>query len=132
MSANKSGNDKQYSLKENRDLGVKIDAEIASLVNLIERKYISTAKEVSPIDLAQAAQYWSLDVITSIALGDPFGYLTEDRDMYDFVKIIQGELPLATVCSSTPTLGNLVFGSGLVTLIGPTPKDEAGRGKLMG
>ncbi|KAJ5699690.1 hypothetical protein N7536_002703 [Penicillium majusculum] len=121
-----------YSLKENRDLGVKIDAEIASLVNLIERKYISTAKEVRPIDLAQAAQYWSLDVITSIALGDPFGYLTEDRDMYDFVKIIQGELPLATVCSSTPTLGNLVFGSGLVTLIGPTPKDEAGRGKLMG
>ncbi|KAL2867461.1 cytochrome P450 [Aspergillus lucknowensis] len=121
-----------YSLKENRDLGVKIDAEIASLVNLIDRKYISTPTEPRVIDLAQAAQYWSLDVITSIALGEPFGYLREDKDMYDFIKIIQGELPLATVCSSTPTLGNLVFGSGLVTLIGPSPKDETGRGKLMG
>lgn len=85
-----------------------------------------------PIDLARAAQFWSLDVITSIALGEPFGYLAEDRDMYDFIKIIQGELPLATLCSSTPTLGSLVFGSGLVTLIGPGPKDETGRGKLMG
>ncbi|KAJ5655537.1 hypothetical protein N7507_007487 [Penicillium longicatenatum] len=121
-----------YSLKENRDLNVKIDAEIASLVNLIERKYISTATDVRPIDFAQAAQFWSLDVITSIALGDPFGYLTEDKDMYNFIKILYGELPLATVCSSTPTLGSLVFGSGLVTLIGPTPKDEAGRGRLMG
>ncbi|KAI2602118.1 cytochrome P450 [Hypoxylon sp. NC1633] len=121
-----------YSIKENRDLGVKIDAEIASLVNLIERKYISTDEDIRAIDLAQAAQYWSLDVITSIALGKPFGYLKEDKDMYDFIKIIQGELPLATLCSSTPMLGSLVFGSGLVTLIGPSPKDETGRGKLMG
>jgi len=52
--------------------------------------------------------------------------------MYNFIKILYGELPLATVCSSTPTLGSLVFGSGLVTLIGPTAKDEAGRGRLMG
>ncbi|KAK3292860.1 cytochrome P450 [Chaetomium fimeti] len=121
-----------YSLKENRDLGVKIDAEIASLVDLLERKYVSTADDVRPLDMAGAAQFWSLDVITSIALGEPFGYLTEDKDMYDFIKIIQGELPLATLCSSTPTLGNLVFGSGLVKLIGPSPKDEKGRGKLMG
>ncbi|KAL2194013.1 cytochrome P450, partial [Corynascus similis CBS 632.67] len=121
-----------YSLKENRDLGTKIDAEIASLVDLLEPKYVSTETDVRPVDLAQAAQNWSLDVITSIALGEPFGYLTEDKDIYDFIKIIQGELPLATLCSSTPTLGNLVFGSGLVTLLGPGPKDATGRDKLMG
>lgn len=111
---------------------MRIDAEIGSLVDLIQRKYISTSTDLRPIDLAQTAQYWSLDVITSISLGEPFGYLTEDRDMYDFVKIIQGELPLATVCSSTPTLGAFVFGSGLVSLIGPTAKDAKGRGRLMG
>lgn len=119
-------------MKENRDLGVKIDAEIASLVHLIERKYISTSTEVHLIDLAQTAQYWALDVITSITLGKSFGYLTEDKDMYDFIKIIKGELPLATACSNTPTLGKLVFGTGLLALLGSNPEDETGRGKLMG
>lgn len=119
-------------MKENRDLGVKIDSQIASLVNLIERKYISTSSDVRPIDLAQIAQYWALDVITSITLGDAFGYLTEDKDMYDFIKIIKGELPLATACSNTPTLGRLVFGTGLLALMGSNPKDDKGRGKLMG
>ncbi|OJJ04868.1 hypothetical protein ASPVEDRAFT_173547 [Aspergillus versicolor CBS 583.65] len=121
-----------FSMKENRDLGIKIDSQIASLVSLIERKYISTSSDVRPIDLAQTAQYWALDVITSITLGNAFGYLTEDKDMYDFIEIIKGELPLATACSNTPTLGKLVFGTGLLALMGSNPEDDKGRGKLMG
>ena len=68
----------------------------------------------------------------SITLGTAFGYLTQDKDVYGFIKIVNQELPLATLCSSTPTLGQIVFGSGLVSLVGPSPKDAEGRGKLMG
>lgn len=122
----------KFSLRENQDLGVKIDAQIGALIDLLERKYISTDTENRPVDFAQTAQFWSLDVITSFALGDPFGFLAADKDLYDFIKIVKSELPLATLCSSTPILAKLVFGSGLVNLFGPSHKDETGRGKLMG
>ncbi|CAG8953869.1 hypothetical protein HYFRA_00010830 [Hymenoscyphus fraxineus] len=122
-----------YSLKENKDLGPKIDSQILSLVDLIERKYVSTTAEVKPIDFARTAQYYSLDAITSIAFGKAFGYLTEDKDMHGFIKIVETELPLATFCANTPTLGQIVFGSGLLNVLWPTSaKDQTGRGKLMG
>jgi len=119
-------------LKENRDLDPRIDGEIASLVNLIERKYLSTPTTYRPIDFATTAQYWALDVITSITFGKPFGYLTQDKDLYTFIRTVHQELPLVTLCSSTPILGQILFESGFVYLIGGKPTDPSGRGKLLG
>lgn len=90
-------------------------------------------EEVKAIDFARTAQYYALDTITSIAFGKAFGYLTEDKDMHGFIKIVETELPLATFCANTPTLGQIIFGSGLLNVLWPTSaKDETGRGKLMG
>ncbi|MCJ1311384.1 hypothetical protein MMC25_005055 [Agyrium rufum] len=121
-----------YSIKENRDLEDKINDQVDSLVKLIETKYISTSSATSPLDFATAAQYFALDVITGVAFGKPFGYLRQDRDVLNFVKTVTQELPIATVCSSTPTLGRLVFESPLMSWIGPSSKDKDGRGRLMG
>lgn len=64
-----------------------IDKQIRNFVDLIERKYLSTSKEYRPMDLGQKGQFFTLDVISDLAFGEPFGYLKEDDDVFDYIKI---------------------------------------------
>ncbi|KAH6656001.1 cytochrome P450 [Truncatella angustata] len=120
-----------FTLKENPHLMTKIDESISLFVDLIERKYISTSTETKPMDFALVSQYFSLDVITSIVFGHPFGYLAEDKDIYGYVGTINQMLPFVSVCSATPTLGRLFNMKWIQTLLGPSTKDKDGPGKLM-
>lgn len=56
------------------------------------------------MDFAQVAQYLTLDVITFLSLGEPFGYITEDRDVYEYVKTVEDNFPLMNVFSAVPLL----------------------------
>jgi hypothetical protein len=50
-----------------------IDKQIAKLVALIERKYISSGKDYRPMDLGKKGQFFTLDVISDLAFGKAFG-----------------------------------------------------------
>jgi hypothetical protein len=56
----------QFSGKENEVLESSIDRHINDLVNLLERKYVSTATSFRALDFALAAQYFTM---VSIFLG---------------------------------------------------------------
>lgn len=84
------------------------------------------------MDFGLVSQFFSLDIITSIAFGEAFGYLVQDKDLYDYIGIIAQALPFVNLCSSTPTLGRFMDQGWLKTLAGPGPKDKNGLGKLMG
>ena len=57
------------------------------MVNLIKRKYISTSSNLKRLEFANIVQYFTLDVITSLTLSHPFGWVENDQDMYRYVKV---------------------------------------------
>jgi len=92
-----------YSGKDVDNLHPVIDRRIGDLVALIERKYLSTEKEFRPMDLAQKAQFMTLDIISELAVGRCFDCLTEDRDTYGQILSVTGSVPLMTAMAVVPS-----------------------------
>lgn len=82
------------------------------------------------MDLAKKAQYFTLDVISTVGLGKPFGMLSSDRDVDDYVKSSEEGLMAATFAlalgmswaAQAPLIGRF---------IAPSPNDNNGFGKMM-
>lgn len=120
----------QYSGKENLDLEPSIDVLVQELIRLIRSKYISTDNKVIKMDVAKKVQFFTLDVISSVGLGKTFGMLKADTDIDDYAKSAEEGLMIAAKAfalginglTQTPIIG---------PLIGPSPKDKTGFGKMI-
>lgn len=82
------------------------------------------------MDMASKIQYLTLDVISDVGLGTPFGDLKADQDVNDYLKASEEGL----------RIGNIAFGLGTswlreVPIIGPaispSEKDPSGFGRMM-
>lgn len=121
----------QYAGKENPSLESGIDAQVLSIISLIERKYLSSETSFRPMDLARTAQFFTLDVITKISYGYAFGYLANDEDVHGYIEITEKMVPFLNMCSTLPVVRTF-FASGWVRKsIGPGAGDARGIGKLM-
>ncbi|KAK4225456.1 cytochrome P450 [Podospora fimiseda] len=119
-----------YSGRENLELEVDIDKRVQEFLNLINRKYVSTDTECRPMDLAKKIQYFTMDVISAVAFGKPFGMLIEDRDIGDFIKSSEEGLTIGNLFMSFG-LAWLTQAPGLGKLLGPKPTDKTGFGAMM-
>lgn len=119
-----------YSGKENLSLEPDVDGRVQELLHLIRTKYISTSAESKPMDLARTAQYFTLDVISTIGFGESFGDLQADADLNDYIK--SGEMGLSIV-AVTAALGLTKYlqWPPIARLIGPSEKDKSGFGRMM-
>ncbi|RTE80588.1 hypothetical protein BHE90_004925 [Fusarium euwallaceae] len=120
-----------YSGKENESLERTVDAHIARLIDLIETKYLSTSREYRPADFAQKIQYFTLDVISDLAFGQPFGYVDQDDDVFDFIKITRSFFPVTLVIANIPSLVSLLH-SRLFRGLLPKESDKFGFGAFIG
>ncbi|KAK1828881.1 putative cytochrome P450 E-class, group I [Podospora conica] len=91
-----------YSGKDVDNLHSVIDGCIAEFVSLIERKYLSTESVLRPMDLAEKAQFLTLDIISTLAVGTCFGCVSEDRDTYGQLSSVTGSVPLVVVMANIP------------------------------
>lgn len=124
--------DSQYSGKENPTLEPSIDTHVKELIELV-RKYASPAASAvpgKPMDLAKKIPYFTLDVISHVGLGEPFGDLKADEDLKDYLKSSEEGLKI----------GNTAFALGIAWLkdtsiigpaISPSEKDVSGFGRMM-
>jgi hypothetical protein len=109
-----------------------IDRNILKLLNLIRRKYVSSASDFQPMDLAQKAHFFTLDTITDIATGVPIGDLEQDVDVYDYLKISADALSIRSVIASVPAVQNFLQIPILAKRIFPNADDKDGLGKVIG
>ncbi|CRG91690.1 Alpha-galactosidase 3 [Talaromyces islandicus] len=119
-----------YSGREVDRLEERIDETVQSLVRLFER-YISEGSQYKPLDFGRKAQYFTLDVISAVAHGKPFGYLDADTDLYDYIKLTEKAIPAFMVITILPWLMSL-FQWGIFKALLPSDKDPIGFGKIMG
>lgn len=91
-----------YTGKDVDDLHPNVDQRMLDFINLIERKYISTDDDYRPMDLAQKAQFLTLDVISTLAFGQCFGCLETDTDLYKHVLATNASIPVVVALSLIP------------------------------
>lgn len=121
----------QYSGKENEHLEQTINNNIARLVNLISTKYVSTSTHYKPLDFGRKAQYFTLDVISELSFGSPFGYIDSDSDVNEYIKTTEETLPVIIMVTILPLLNSLLQSSLLRSIV-PSPEDHIGVGRVIG
>lgn len=121
----------KYAGKEVDNLEQIINDQISNFVELIDTKYVSSSSVFRPVDFARKVQYYTLDVISNIAFGSPFGYLTADDDLYGYIKTTEDTIPVMIVVALIPWLMRVVQ-SPLMKMFLPTEKDVVGLGRIMG
>ena len=63
-----------------------INRQCARLVDLIERKFVSTSTEYRPMDLTAVSFFFAMDCVGDLSFGKPLGCLDEGRDVHKFMK----------------------------------------------
>lgn len=108
-----------------------VDEHVAKLIHLLETKYLSKDDQYHPVDIAQKIQFFSLDVISDLAFGQPFGYIEEDTDVFDFIKITRSFFPVALVMANLPAVVTILH-SRLFRSALPKETDKIGFGAFIG
>ncbi|KAH0537755.1 hypothetical protein FGG08_005503 [Glutinoglossum americanum] len=121
-----------YSGKENSHLEECVDNRLLDLFKLIHDNYMSSKSALRPVDFARITQYLSLDVISDVSFGEPFGFLTKDEDVHEYIKMQRALLPVFEWFSTLPSLNRLIRIGWISRLVMPSPEDKTGVGKLMG
>lgn len=108
-----------------------IDTHIARLISLLEAKYLSTPDQYRPVDFAQKIQFLTLDIISDLAFGQPFGYVEQDDDVFDFIKTTRAYFPVTLVIANIPSMVKLLH-SWLLRGALPKESDKLGFGAFIG
>ncbi|KAK3313220.1 cytochrome P450 [Apodospora peruviana] len=121
-----------YSGKSGSDFEDGINRGIAALIDLIERKYISDGgPDFRLLDLAVKTHYYALDSLGEIAFSKPFGFLANDQDMHDIIKLNDQLLPVLFLASNFTWFIKLLLKWPFYYLL-PRDGDNAGFGYIMG
>ncbi|KAK4235349.1 Pisatin demethylase [Achaetomium macrosporum] len=120
-----------YSGKDVDNLHQLIDEQVAGLVSLLETKYLSTETDFKPVDLARKVQYFTLDVISSLAFGKAFGYLKADADLFSYIQTTESTLPVLLATALMPWFLRILQSPRLKWLL-PNAREMVGIGNVMG
>jgi len=121
-----------FSGKTNPSLESSIDVHVQGLLDLLRRKYISTADSLKPVDMARKAAFFTMDVITDLAFAKPFGNLKNDTDTYNYIQSTEDLVPTVLRISSIPALKSVFELEWVSKAMFPSDTSENGLGKVVG
>lgn len=96
------------------------------MVKLIETKYKSRS-----FDLAAMTRYFTLDVLGTVAIGKPFGFLAADADLYDYNKTNSSFMLFLNLVGNHGWVRWLYTRDWVQALGAPRPTDKSGIGPLL-
>lgn len=108
----------------------RVDRQVRSFLDLVERKYVSTPKALRPMEFAHRGQFFTLDVVTNVAFGEPFGFLKKDGDVECYLETQEQMLPAFGILGSLPWLVHVMH-TWPVNRMMPGEGDKVGFGRLM-
>ncbi|KAF5265496.1 hypothetical protein FOXYS1_3688 [Fusarium oxysporum] len=119
-----------YSGRENPHLENSVDERVQEFLDLIRNKYLSSDTQAIPMDIAQKVQYLTLDIISGIGFGKPFGMVQKDSDVDEYLKSSEEGLAIGNIAlalgfswlAHAPIIGKF---------ISPSSQDNNGFGKMI-
>ncbi|KAI9709953.1 MAG: hypothetical protein M1820_003031 [Bogoriella megaspora] len=120
-----------YSGKENTQMENDIDSRLLDLFDLISKKYITSESNFRPVDLSRIITFFTLDVISTVAFGQAFGFIKADNDPFGYIANLQEFLPAIIVFGVYPELQKILR-LPLFKAVMPTSTDKRGLGRVMG
>ena len=122
-----------YGGKENPGMESEIDKRVDELISLIERKYVCTDEEPGrQMDLAQKVEFFTLDAISGLAFGEPFGDLIDDSDNFDYKKTLEGSAPVLVLLAELLEVRYFLDKTSLMKFLAPSATDKIGLGRIIG
>ncbi|KAI9154962.1 Cytochrome P465 monooxygenase [Paramyrothecium foliicola] len=120
-----------YSGRDTPTLENDVDNQVAAVISLIREKYLSHGSKVRPLDFSKIVSYFTLDVISVVAFGEPLGYLKADEDLYDFLSIVRANWPKISVSNDVPWIRSILYSPLFLRIFGPKYSDQVGLGRIM-
>lgn len=81
--------------------------------------------------MARIFQFFALDVIGDISFSGAFGFLSEDKDLYQLNEINESGLTVQSFIMAVPWVTDLLF-KWPFNLMLPREGDQIGVGRIMG
>ncbi|KAK4445303.1 cytochrome P450 [Podospora aff. communis PSN243] len=119
-----------YNGRDNVDIEGGINHQLQKLKDVIRKHYLSTPEQTRKADLVWIIRFFTLDSVTELAYGEPFGYLEANKDLFDFNKQVDEMTKPMAVMIDTPVLRTIV-NSPLAPHIMPKVTDKDGMGRLV-
>ena len=119
-----------YNGRDKVDIEEGVDTQLAKLKDVIRTHYLSTPGETRTVDLVFLIRFFTLDVITALAYGEPVGYLAANEDLFEYNKQVQEMTRPMSVIVDTPLLRTLA-NSPLAPHFWPKTTDKKGMGRLI-
>ncbi|UNI16466.1 hypothetical protein JDV02_002898 [Purpureocillium takamizusanense] len=118
-----------YGGKDVDDVHQLIDDQVKNLISLID-KHLSQTSRAGVIDLAEKIQYFSLDVISSLAFGKTFGYMELNQDKFGYIEMAGKTVYILVSTTLIPGVISLMQSPYLRWLV-PSVKDMGGIGDII-
>lgn len=123
-----------YAGKGRVNLEAAVDSQVAVLVKLLASKYLSKAGDAAQkaMDFGRVARYFTIDVTTLTGMGEPWGDLPTETDMFHFLGDSDAFVPFMHCISMAPSLRSFFSSPFFLALAGPKPTDKSGLGQFLG
>lgn len=118
-----------YTGREIVDMEVGVDEQLETLLGVIRERYARAGRRM---ELAQVTAFFTMDVITRLAFGEAFGYLAQESDLYGFLGSLRVLWPGTSAAADVSWMRTILFSKPFLKLFGPSSRDKAGFGALMG
>ncbi|TLS26464.1 hypothetical protein PpBr36_05515 [Pyricularia pennisetigena] len=119
-----------YAGKESPMMESMIDEQVATLARLLRDKYRSSEARVKPVDMGVKLSYFTLDVISALSLGKPFGDLASDSDRHGYMKATEQAFVYLNTLAASPFASVMQIPL-VYKLVGPQESDRTGVGKIV-
>ncbi|KAI0398970.1 cytochrome P450 [Xylaria palmicola] len=118
-----------FSSKNLTTLESGIDKWIGALVHSLHAKL---AKGQETMDLGQLVQYFQVDLIAELGMGQPWNDLEEERDNFGYLEMSDSVVPAVQCFAFLPLARALYTSMWFMKLFGPKTTDSKGVGRFMG
>ncbi|KAF2760576.1 cytochrome P450 [Pseudovirgaria hyperparasitica] len=122
-----------------REVGVEgvVDERVEEMVSLIEKKYAISKETSGPsaernyLNVALITQYFTVDVISHLAYGVPWGDVASETDKYGYIEASETNMPTITAMALLPRLLAFFEKSYILDWLSPATQESVGLGMIV-
>ncbi|KAK8877454.1 hypothetical protein PGQ11_002400 [Apiospora arundinis] len=122
-----------YSGRDTPHLEQCVDEQVLNLLSLVRRQYLSVPEKdvFRTMPMIEVMSFFTLDVISKVALGTEFGCCAKNADPYNFHALMAEHVPKMGLTTDVPWIRRTLYSPLGLKLFGPRETDSSGIGPLM-